>query len=674
MIHFGREVTGNLESVLRREWLVTNGIGGYAMGAVGGARTRRYHGLLIASLQPPIERFLTVASLDTWAEIDGRRSPIVTHEWAAGVVLPDGYRHLESFRLEGQIPVFVWALGDVQITQRIWMAYGQNTTYVTYTYTRGIAGLRLLIKPLCTYRDHHKLTRGGYPVDVSDFEGPWPGGQMVTLTAQPGRGVVSKPFRLLASRGSFEPGPEWWWSFHLAQEKQRGLENQEDLFAAGTLVATLERGETLALAFTMEPGEPAPWEQALQAERDRERDLLACTPLDGAPDWIRQLVLAADQFIVSRKIDGQPGKSVLAGYPWFSDWGRDVMIALPGLTIPTGRLEDGLTILRTYARYVDQGMLPNRFPDAGQAPEYNTVDATLWYFISIYACYRACGPDHPAIHELYPVMVDILDWHIRGTRFNIHQDPADGLLFAGQSGLQLTWMDAKIDDWVVTPRIGKPVEINALWYNALRITAEIAGRLGFEADAARFGEIADRVYASYNARFWYNAGYLYDVIDGPEGDDPTLRPNQIFAVSLPFPLFEGEQARAIVDSCARELVMSYGLRSLAPDETDYVGHYGGDPLQRDGCYHQGTAWGWLIGPFASAHYKVYGDADAAYTYLEPMANHLSDHGLGSISEIFDGDPAHTPRGCAAQAWSVAEVLRAWRELQPALTTLAQEQP
>jgi predicted glycogen debranching enzyme len=666
MIHFGREITSSLDTMLHREWLVTNGIGGYAMGSLAGARTRRYHSLLTASLQPPTRRTLTIASLDAWVDLDGRRSPLVTHEWAAGVVLPDGYRHLESFRLEGAIPVFVWGLGDVRIVQRIWMAHGQNTTYVTYTYARGTANVRMVLKPLCTYRDHHALTKGGYHVDVEPYAAPWPDGQAVKVQPLLDRHAdPARPFRIYSSGGTITPDGEWWWSFHLAEEKKRGLDNQEDLFAAATISADLRLGNTLAVVFTAEDDHPVPWHDALQAEQQRQHTLLEQAELPPhTPEWIQQLVLAADQFVVSRNIEGEPGKSLLAGYPWFSDWGRDTMIALPGLTLATGRREEAAAILQTYAKYVDQGMLPNRFPDAGQAPEYNTVDATLWYFQSVYACYKACGRDHPAIKELYPVLIAILKWHISGTRFNIRMDPADGLLHAGELGLQLTWMDAKIDDWVVTPRVGKPVEINALWVNALRIAAELAAELGYGEDAQTYHDMAERAHASFQARFWYSGGYLYDVIDGPEGDDdPTLRPNQIFAVSLPFPLLEGEQAKAVVDICARELVVSHGQRSLAPDETDYVGYYGGDRLQRDGAYHQGTVWSWLIGPFVSAHYRVYGNARTAMTYLEPMADHLYDHGLGTISEIYDGDPPHVPHGCIAQAWGVAEVLRVWRVLQ-----------
>ncbi len=666
MIRFGREITGSLEASLRREWLVTNGIGGYAMGTVAGARTRRYHSLLTASLQPPTRRTVMVASLDTWIEINGRRYPLVTHEWAAGVVLPDGYRHLEHFELDGSIPVFTWALGDVQIVQRIWMAHGHNTTYVTFTYQRGCADVRLVTKPLCTFRDHHHLTRGGFAVDVRhDAGGPWGEGHTLTITARPERGSPgARPYRILVNRGTAYAETEWWWNFHLSAEKARGEEDQEDLFAAATISTGLELGETLALALTADDGDPLPWDQALQAEQARQRALLeqAALPVD-APDWIEQLVLAADQFIVTRDIGGEDGKSIIAGYPWFSDWGRDTMIALPGLTLVTGRADDALSILRTYARYVDQGMLPNRFPDEGAAPEYNTVDATPWYFQAIYAWYRAAGADHPALPELYGVLVEIVDWHIRGTRFNIVRDPADGLLFAGEPGTQLTWMDVKANTWVATPRIGKPVEINALWHGALRVLAELAGALGYGEDVERYTRMADEVRERFNARYWYTGGYLYDVIDGPDGDDPTLRPNQLFAVALPFPLLDLDRARDVVTICARELAVSCGLRTLAPDETDYHGHYTGDRLQRDSAYHQGTAWAWLLGGFVDAHLRVFNDPETALSYLRPLADHLADYGLGTIGEIFDGDPPHTPRGCIAQAWSVAEALRAWHALQ-----------
>jgi predicted glycogen debranching enzyme len=371
--------------------------------------------------------------------------------------------------------------------------------------------------------------------------------------------------------------------------------------------------------------------------------------------------LAADQFIVRRPSPDEPaGHSIIAGYPWFGDWGRDTMISLPGLTLTTGRPEVARSILRTFARFVDQGMLPNRFPDAGETPEYNTVDATLWYFEAIRAYHAATG-DNDLLRELWPTLQDIVDWHQRGTRYNIHTDPADGLLYAGEPGVQLTWMDAKVGDWVVTPRMGKPVEINALWYNALQLMADIARRLGQSAD--EYEASAQKARSGF-ARFWNEAsGYCYDVLDGPNGLEAALRPNQLLAVSLLYSPLDTQQQRAVVDVCARYLLTPHGLRSLASSDPAYVGHYGGGPRQRDGAYHQGTVWGWLIGPFVSAHLRVYHDRALACSYLLPLLRSLASNNVGSISEIFDGDPPFLGHGCTAQAWSVAEVLRAWQELE-----------
>jgi predicted glycogen debranching enzyme len=358
---------------------------------------------------------------------------------------------------------------------------------------------------------------------------------------------------------------------------------------------------------------------------------------------------------------------VIAGYPWFGDWGRDTMISLPGLALATGRPQIARSILLTFAKFVDQGMLPNRFPDQGELPEYNTVDATLWYFEAIRAYIEyedASGnPVHGSslLKEVYPILQEIVDWHLRGTRYQIGVDSRDGLVFAGEPGVQLTWMDAKVDGWVVTPRIGKPVEINALWYNALGCMQGFARWLGESPEA--YITLAQRVQTSFG-RFWNEQkGYCYDVIDGPDGDDASLRPNQVFAVALPHSPLSPGQSRAVVDACARHLLTSHGLRSLAPIETGYQGHYGGSLLKRDAAYHQGTVWSWLIGPFVRAHLRVYGDRQQARAFLIPLVQHLSDHGLGSVSEIFDGDPPFTPRGCFAQAWGVAELLHAWLDTQ-----------
>ena len=426
----------------------------------------------------------------------------------------------------------------------------------------------------------------------------------------------------------------------------------------------------LTLVLSAELSPPLDGTAAWQRRQIHEADLVARwtsgrRAAKEAPDWIRHCVLAADQFVVARptegdvKIDGQPGATVIAGYHWFGDWGRDTMIALPGLALTTGRPEIARRILTTFARFVDRGMLPNRFPDQGEAPEYNTVDATLWYVDAIRAYVHATDDD-ATLGQLFPVLEDIVRWHRQGTRYGIKEDPADSLLRAGESGVQLTWMDAKVGDWVVTPRIGKPVEINALWYNALRAMAWFARRLGRPTEP--WDALADRVKRGFD-RFWHpRKQYCYDVVDGPTAFDDALRPNQIFAVALAESPLSAERQRRVVDVCARHLLTSYGLRSLAPGERGYCPRYAGDVVSRDGAYHQGTVWAWLLGPFARAHYKVYRDRQAALALLEPLADHLADYGVGSIGEVFDADPPFLPGGCIAQAWSVAETLRAWADI------------
>lgn len=379
-----------------------------------------------------------------------------------------------------------------------------------------------------------------------------------------------------------------------------------------------------------------------------------------APAWINHLVLAANQFIVNRPVEQNPdGKTIIAGYHWFGDWGRDTMISLPGLTLATGYPEVAQFILRTFTKYVSRGMLPNVFPDGGQPPtedQYNTADATLWYFEAIRQYYATTG-DNDLLHSLFPVLVDIIDWHRKGTRFNIKLDEHDGLIYAGAPGVQLTWMDAKVGDWVVTPRIGKPIEINALWYNALRTMSKFAQKLGKPYE--QYDSMAEATHKGFE-RFWNEAkGYCFDVLDGPQGNDAALRPNQIFAVSLPESPFTVDQQRKIVEICEQKLLTSYGLRSLAQDNSQYIGHYGGDQAHRDGAYHQGTVWGWLLGPFVLAHLRIFNDVEAALQFLQPMSHHLLTAGLGTISEIFNGDAPMQPVGCIAQAWSVAEIIRAW---------------
>ena len=656
-INFGREVCGELSAAESREWLVTNGVGGFACGTVAGTLTRRYHGLLVAALKPPLGRTLLLSKLDETAGYDGQSYPLFANRWGEGSVDPHGYRHLESFRLDGTTPVWNFAAGDALLEKRLWMQPGANTTYVRYTLVRGSGPLRLQVKALVNYRDYHSSTRAGnWRMNISPVE------HGLRIEAFEG----AAPLYLLSVEPAASPAHEWYRNFFLVLERYRGLDDHEDHLFAANFEASLAPGESVTLVASTDPAASLDSEAAQEERRRHERELLQvwtqANPGSApqAPDWIRQLVLAADQFIVRRPLRDDPeAMSVIAGYPWFGDWGRDTMISLPGLALSAGRAELARKILLTFARFVDRGMLPNVFPDAGETPEYNTVDAALWYFEAVRQ-YFAATADAGLVRALFPVLVDMVDWHVRGTRYGIHVDPADGLLAAGEPGVQLTWMDAKVGDWVVTPRIGKPVEINALWFNALLTLddlAEVAGETG-----ERYREMAERVRSGFQ-RFWNDAaGYCYDVLDGPAGDDATLRPNQIFAVSLPASPLTPEQQRAVVDVCARQLLTSIGLRSLAPGHPDYQGRYGGGPRERDGAYHQGTAWGWLLGPFALAHARVYGDGAQAAGFLSPIEHHLSAACLGTVSEIFDADPPFAPRGCFAQAWSVAEVLRAWLEL------------
>ncbi|MEH2220717.1 MULTISPECIES: amylo-alpha-1,6-glucosidase [unclassified Nostoc] len=660
-MEFGREICGNLDTAESREWLVSNGIGGYASGTVAGLLTRCYHGLLVAALKPPLGRTLMLAKLDETVLYDNRSYSLDTNRWADGTVSPHGYQSIERFSLEGTIPLWRFAVADALLEKRVWMQQGVNTTYVQYTLRRATQPLKLTLKAMVNYRDYHSDTQSNdWKMSVEEVE------QGICVTAYPG----AVPVYLLSDGGSASVAHDWYYGFDLAVERYRGLRDKEDHLHAATFEVTLNPGEAMsttgcAYAFVASTEKQANLnaEVALKLRRAQEQKLTGIwktnQPLQTkeSPIWIKQLILAADQFIVDRPMPEDPnGKTIIAGYHWFGDWGRDTMISLPGLTISTGRPEVARSILRTFARYVDQGMLPNRFPDAGDRPEYNTVDATLWYFEAVRAYYSATDDDN-LLAELFPVLADIIDWHCRGTRYNIHLDPADGLLFAGVPGVQLTWMDAKVDDWVVTPRIGKPIEVNALWYNALRTMAKFARHLG--KPHQEYEAMAERAKYRFS-RFWNKeTGYCYDVLDSPDGDDAALRPNQIFAVSLPESPLTPAQQRGVVEACGQTLLTSHGLRSLAPDHPKYQGKYGGNQYQRDGSYHQGTVWGWLLGPFVLAHLRVYKNPDRSRQFLEPMANHLTAHGLGSLSEIFDGDAPMTPRGCIAQAWTVAEILRAW---------------
>ncbi len=656
VVSFGRELLKEYQQSVSKEWLVTNGIGGYACGTVAGALSRRYHGLLIAPLDPPLKRTLLLGKIDETAVYRGLDYPLFTNHWASGAIEPTGSRFLERFHLEQSIPVWTYSLADARLEKRVWMHPGENTVYLRYDHQRGADPIRLTLNVLIDNRDHHANTTAG----------PWP---LEAAVVRDGLKITSHqdavPLYVFAPGAELNVNPQWDLGFYLASEAYRGLDPEEDLLRAAILKVNIQPGDTFLLVASTLENPVCDAETALAARKEYELDLIAragpWSAQDGLGAIFEQLVLAADQFVTARDAGtGQAGQTVMAGYPWFSDWGRDTMISLPGLTLSTGRPDIAKSILRTYAGFVDRGMLPNRFPDTGQAPEYNTVDATLWYFEAVRAYFGATA-DKDFIHELYPVLEEIVGWHRRGTRYHIRLDAADGLLYAGEPGVQLTWMDAKIGDWVVTPRIGKAVEVNALWYNALRVMQELS--LTFGVSGSIYRELADQAQQGF-ARFWnHKAGYCYDVIDGPGGPETALRPNQLLAVSLAHSPLPASQARAVVDACASSLYTSHGLRSLASDEPGYLGVYGGDQGARDAAYHQGTVWGWLMGPFISAHIKVYKDPALARSYLRPLLQNLFDHGLGSLSEIFDGDAPHTPRGCIAQAWTVAEVLRVMGELR-----------
>jgi predicted glycogen debranching enzyme len=661
-VQFGREFCGNLAAAESREWLVTNGIGGFASGTIATGMTRRYHGLLIAALQPPLGRNQLVAALDETVCYGGIMYALATHRWVSGAIDPQGFQFLESFHLEGATPVWTYALADALLEKRVWMVRAENTTFVHYTLLRASGPIEFDLKALVNYRDFHSVTHAGdWHMNITPVEH----GVMVL----PFDGAT--PFYLKSDRASCEPRHVWYRDCYLPLETERGLDDREDHLFAALFHAKLNLGESLNIVVTTEADTPLYGAASLAQRADHEAVLLdswqARNEKSSAnvPGWFRQLVLAADQFIVKRSLPDEPdGRSVIAGYHWFGDWGRDTMIALPGLALVTGRVDVAKQILLAFAGYVDGGMLPNNFPDAGGKPEYNTVDAALWYFEAVRQ-YFAATKDSATLQKLYPVLAGMIDAHVAGTRYNIHVDSTDGLLCAGGPGVQLTWMDVKIGDWVVTPRTGKPVEINALWINALETMAQFARILNKSADG--YESLSAQAKNSFQ-KFWNtDRNCCFDVIDVPgparsSGKDATLRPNQILAVSLPVSPLTQDQQKSVVDICAQRLVTRHGVRSLADGEPGYQGHYGGDQRARDSAYHQGTVWGWLLGPFVIAHLRVYGDRAAALRYLEPLGSNIGTYGLGTLAEIFDGDPPHTPRGCIAQAWTVGEILRAWSEI------------
>lgn len=653
-------VTDDPSSLLAKEWLVTNGIGGYASSSLLGIATRRYHGLFVPDL-PGRGRTLIIPRLDETVERGGDTVLLSGAEYAGGRIELDGVRYLKNIRREWQTPVWTYDIGGSVFEKRIVAPYRQNTTYIQYRCLNG--SMRLHLRPFVTYRMHDARLGEGqadvFPLTISSgrYEIPLPeGAPPLKLCVRPRKGVF-----VTAEVTSEDV------SYRV--DRDRGSEHIQDLFSPGYFTIDLSDGQQVALVASVETWDMLDFdcEEILLAEQRRLEKLVSLAPALQKDDFAMQLQLAADQFIVQpgarpeeqvlAQASGDEARTIIAGYHWFGDWGRDTMISLEGLTLCTGRLQETRAILRTFARYIQDGLLPNLFPEGSRQALYHTADATLWYFHALDR-YLTATQDRDTLMQLYPTLKEVVRRHRQGTRFNIGVDPQDGLLYAGAPGYQLTWMDAKVDDWVVTPRRGKPVEIQALWYNALRLMGEWAGQLG--EPPAQWLEMAEQAEAAFHSRYWFaEGGYLYDVVDGEKGDDPSLRPNQILSLSLRFPILRAERWRPVVDVVSEKLLTPFGLRTLSPDHPDYKATYAGDLRARDAAYHQGTVWPWLIGHYIDARLRVYKDKTESRGLLRAFADHLHDAGIGTISEIFDAEPPYQPRGCIAQAWSVAEVLRAY---------------
>jgi predicted glycogen debranching enzyme len=593
-----------------------------------------------------------VAKLEERATYDHRDVAFGTNHWTDDTIAPHGYRAIESFRLEGTTPVWTFAVGDALVEKSVTMRRDANATDVGYRLVRATAPLTLDVRFLAADRDMHGTMHAN---DDATAHAVGAGVRVVSR-------AEGTPITIAVDRGTLVPAAQWYRAMVLPRENERGLDDREDVFHAATCTVTLAPGDSVTVTMSLACDDVSP--AAADAAADVDDTLLATARAALAPDggelpaWIVQLVRAAEQFVVRRPVVDDPdAMTVIAGYPWFGDWGRDTMIALPGLALATGRFALAATILRTFARFVDGGMLPNFFPNDGETPEYNTVDAALW-FIEAVRAYDATANEPTLARDLFAIVQTILEAYATGTRYGIGIDPHDGLLRAGVPGVQLTWM-AKVDTWVVTPRIGKPVEVNALYYNALRAAQGFAERFADRETTERYRTAADRVRSSFD-RFWNPAtGGLFDVLDGPAGDDASIRPNQLFAVSLHASPLAADRQRAVVALCARDLLTSHGLRSLAPSDPQYRGTYAGTVRDRDGAYHQGTVWCWLVGPFVEASLRVGVSSASVASYLAPFAELISAYGVGSLPEIADGDAPFVPNGCPAQAWSVAETLRAW---------------
>ncbi|MEQ1677278.1 MAG: amylo-alpha-1,6-glucosidase, partial [Chitinophagaceae bacterium] len=613
-----KAVLQNFKDATQYEWLETNGLGGWASSSVTGAHTRRYHGLLAAAIVPPTERMVLLSKLDETIVAGDKRTELGTNLYPGGTIHPNGHHYLNSFTKD-LFPEWEYETEDVQLRKRIGMIHGENTVVIIYDVIKATNPFTLELLPLMAARGYHSLQQEGPQLhwDADFANGIFhnkPDGKTNVFIAIPG--------------SSYQHIPRWFNNLQYSVDQYRGQEFSEDLFNHGIFSVPLKKGDSLGIIISTEDPAGRNAHDLLQTEEERRRKLLEGQPGD---ETVQQLVLAADQFIVKRD---ENLKTIIAGYHWFTDWGRDTMISLPGLTLCTGRYDDAKKIIAAFAKSVSRGMLPNRFQDNGEAPEYNTVDGTLWYFIAVYKYLHTSGNEEFVLKEILPVLKEIIDWHFKGTRYNIHV-AEDGLLYAGEKGQQLTWMDAKIGDRVVTPRMGKPVEIQALWYNALCIYSELLEQNRENKKAKEFLAKAELAKQSFNELFWNKAGnYLYDVIDENNIADSTVRPNQLFAISLPFVLLEGKQAARVLKVVQEQLYAPVGLKSLPANDPLYIPVYGGDQWHRDSSYHQGTVWSWLLGPYVDAIMKVNGrnGETKARKVIDNFTSHLNEGCIGSVSE------------------------------------------
>jgi predicted glycogen debranching enzyme len=651
---------------ISREWLVTNGLGGYAAGTVSGFIARRFHGLLIAALPAPEGRTMMLNHLSEKLCVAGR-PPVALNgeELPRGALVPSASRYLVDFRLDAGLPVWTYKAGDLTLEKRLCMPHGQNTTLISYRLLAG-DGVRLELQPWVHFRRHEGALN--QPID-----------EPYALTVQGDRYEIFQPgmlplrLRLQGPNPTFTISGDQLRNLRFRTEESRGYDSEGHLYSPGYFGVDLSPDQPATILASVEPWEIALSLEPLAAfamERVRRSKLLARAHPSLQVGAGAELVLAADQFVITpagrladaarAKAGGDEVRTIIAGYHWFTDWGRDTMIGLEGLTMTVGRWEEAGYVLRTFAYYVRDGLIPNLFPEGNNAGLYHTVDATLWYFHAVDRYVEVSG-DTGLLRHLLPTLRDIVARHVEGTRFGIAVDGKDGLLRQGEEGYQLTWMDAKVGDLVVTPRRGKAVEICALWYNAVQLLAGWERAYGDVSNADELERRAALTQSSYNRRFWYEqGGYLYDIVDGENGDDSALRPNQLLAISLKHPVLDPGRWESVLKVVKDALLTPVGLRTLAPSHPAYRAKYFGDLRARDMAYHQGTVWAWLIGPFVDAWLKVHPDGHRdAQRFLQGFVPHLSEACVGSISEIFDASPPFSPRGCVAQAWSVAEVLRVW---------------